>query len=369
MKESILTHLACPKKTKAKTCRNDLVLDEVFSYFKSTNKEIKEGYLKCSGCGSHFPIFFGIPVLTSDLAKYLRHNFYIILELSKTYGQVNRNLVADSLLLAKKARPKDKKELFEQTKKQYAKRVKAVFEYNYIINHYDNLLALAKPDEPMYDFLKRYQHKSPHLVLKEFLKSHSNTKESLALEIGCSVGGFLNQLSQKARFVFGLDNSFEHLFFTSCLLKHLPVRINQYKVIVEANIKKERPLNVKIIDNLMLIAGLGDNLPFRDFSLSIVSSCNLIDIIDNPEGLLKEKMRVLNKKGLLLSSDPYQFLGENRKRLKIKKGQTPWQRIQEILSPKIKILEERDHIPWITRDYQRHYTVYYNHSFCGRKIV
>ena len=366
MKENILTYLACPKK--AKTCRNDLVLDEVFSYFKSSTKEVKEGYLKCRACGSRFPIFFGIPVLTSNLSKWLRNNFYIVLELSKRHGQINRNLLADSLLLAKKARPKDKKELFDQTKKQYAERARAIFENSYIINHYDNLLALAKPDEPLYDFLKRYQDKTPHLVLKEFLSTYSNTKESLALEIGCGVGGFLKYLSQHARFVFGLDNSFEHLFFASCILKRLPVKINQYKVVVEADIKRRRPLNVGTVENLTLIAGRGDNLPFRDSSLCIVSSCNLIDVIDNPAGLLKEKIKVLKKKGLLLSSDPYQFLGENKKKVKIKKGRTPWQEIQGILRPKIKILEERDNIPWITRGYQRNYTVYYNHSFCGMKV-
>lgn len=368
MKENILSYLACPKKIKTKTCRSELVLDEVFSFFKSSAEEIKEGYLKCRTCGSRFPIFFGIPVLTSNLSEYLRDNFYIILELSKRYGQVNRNLVADSLLLAKKAKPKDKKELFDQTKKQYAERVRALFENNYIISHYDNFLTLAKRDEPLYDFLNEYQDKTPHLVLEEFLKSYSNTKDSLALEIGCGVGGFLKYLSQHARFVFGLDSSFEHLFFTSCLLKHLPVRINQYRVIIEADIERRRALKAATVNNLTLIAGRGDNLPFRDFSLSIVSSCNLIDIIDNPQGLLREKIRILKKKGLLLSSDPYQFLGENKKKLKIKKGQTPWQRIQEILTPKIKILEERDNIPWITRGYQRQYTVYYNHSFCGRKI-
>ena len=368
MNENILKYLACPKKIKAKTCHNELVLDEVFSYFKSSTKEIKEGYLKCKACRSRFPIFFGIPVLISDMPKYLRDNFYIILELSKRYGQINRNLAADSLLLAKQAKPKDKKELFGQTKRQYARRVKAIFENNYIINHYDSFLALARTDEPMYDFLKRFQDKSPHLVLEEFLKSYSNTKDSLALEVGCSIGGFLLSLAQHSTFVFGLDNSFEQLFFTSCLLKHLPLRINQYKVVIEADIKKKRSLNVNTVENLALIAGEGDVLPFRDFSVSVVSSCNLLDIIDNPQGLLKEKIRVLKKRGLLLSSDPYQFLSGNKKKLKVKKGQTPWKRIQEILRPRIKILEERDYVPWITRGYQRQYTVYYNHSFCGRKV-
>lgn len=159
MKENILTYLACPNKIKAKACHNELVLDEVFSFFKSSTEEIKEGYIKCKACGIRFPIFFGIPILISDMPGYLRNNFYLILQLSKRYGQINRNLVADSLLLTKKAKPKDKKELFAQTKKQYARRVKAIFENNYIINHYDNLAALAKPDEPLYDFLNEFKIK------------------------------------------------------------------------------------------------------------------------------------------------------------------------------------------------------------------
>jgi len=360
MKENILTYLVCPKKIKTKICCNELVLDEVFNFSKSNTKEVREGYLKCKSCNSRFPVFFGIPVLISNLPGYL--------QLAKKYGQINRNLVADSLLLAKQAKPKAKKELFGQTKKQYASQVRALLENNYIINHYDNFLALAKPDEPLDGFLRKYQHNSPHLVLEEFLKSYLNTKDSLALDVGCNIGGFLISLSQNARLVFGLDNSFEHLFFASCLLKRFPKRINYYQVLLEADIKKKRPLDVKTVDNLTLIAGEGDNLPFRNSSLSIVSSCNLIDIIDNPIGLLREKIRVLKKKGLLLSSDPYQFLGENKKKLKVKKGQTPWQRIKEILRPKIKILEERDNTPWVTRGYQRNYSIYYNHSFCGRKL-
>lgn len=368
MKEDILGYLACPNKIKAKTCGNKLIIDEVFSYFRSSSREIKEGYLRCKACNARFPVFFGIPVLTSALPKYLRENFYVILQLSKKYGQLDKRLIADSLSLAEQARPKDKKELFEQTKRQYLRRIKAAFESNYIISHYDNFLVLAKPGEPLYDFLSYWQDKTPHRVLEEFLNSHSNSRVPLALEIGCNVGGFLFSLSQKARFVFGLDNSFEHLFFASCLLKHLPAKIKQYKVVIEAGIKKQRQLNVNTIDNLTLIAAGGDNLPFKSSSMSIVSSCNLIDVIDNPQGLLKEKIRVLKKNGLILSSDPYQFLNGNKKKLGIKKGQTPWQKIQQILKPGIKILAERDNIPWVTYGYKRNYTVYYNHCFCGSKV-
>lgn len=367
METKILSYFSCPRKIKKKTCHNELVLDEVFSFFKSGTKELKEGYLKCKACGSRFPIFFGIPVLVSNVAKYLRDNFYVALELSKEYGKINKGLVADSLLLAKQAKPKDKKELFEHTKAQYAMITEAIFENSYLINYYDSFVRLAKSNEPLYDFLNKYKDKNPHLALDKFLSSYSKNKGALALEIGCNAGGFLRQLSKNANFAFGLDSSFAHLFFASCLLKGIPKRISQYRVIVEADIKRKRTLKVNTVNNLALVVGEADNLPFKDSLFSIVSSCNMIDIVDNPIGLLKEKIRVLKKNGLLLSSDPYQFLSGNKKELKIKKGQTPWQRIEEILKPKIKILEEQDNIPWITRSYQRNYSIYYNHSFCGRK--
>jgi SAM-dependent methyltransferase/uncharacterized protein YbaR (Trm112 family) len=368
MKENVVSYFACPNRVGAGACRNELALEAVFSFFKSEKKEIKEGYLKCKACGMRFPVFFGIPVLIADLAGYLRANFYIILELSKRYGRLNKGLVADALLTVKKAKPKDKSELFVYTKKQYAQILKAACENKYIISHYDNIAALAKPDEPLYDFLNRYENETPHRALEDFLKAYTYNNDALTLEVGCNVGGFLSALSNKSRFVFGLDNSFVHLFFASCLLRHLPKRIKYYKVIIEGGIKKKRTLDVRMTDNLTLIAGRGDNLPFKNSSLSIASSCNLIDIIDNPLGLLEEKIRVLKKRGLLFSSDPYEFLGENKKMLKLKRNQTPWQRIQEVLRPRIKILEERHFVPWITRGYQRSYSIYYNHSFCGRKM-
>lgn len=365
MKEDVSAILVCPKKRGADTCRGRLFLEEVFSYSKG---EVKEGYLRCKACSSHFPIFFGIPVIVSDVPKYLRENFCIILELSRRYGEINKNLIVDSLALVKRTMPRGRKELFSQPRREYARRVRNIIEDDYILSHYESPFSLAVPEEPLYSFLARYSHITPHIILEKFLKSYSNSGGGIAAEVGCGAGGFLKGLAHHSRIVFGIDNSFEKLFLASSILKHMPVRISQYRVIMEASIRKKREIDVGPVTNLELIVGMGDNLPFRDSSLYITSSCNLVDVIDNPVGLFMEKIRVLKKGGLLLCSDPYQFLGENRKKLKIKRGQPPWERLREVLRPKVKILEERDYVPWITRRYKRHYSIYYSHSFCGKKV-
>ncbi|MBN3038787.1 MAG: methyltransferase domain-containing protein [Candidatus Omnitrophica bacterium] len=367
MDKNVIKYLACPKKLSKGTCRGELALDEVFSFHKSNTDEIEQGYIKCRRCGASFPIFFAIPVLISDLGEYLKSNLSIILELSRKYGRLDKDLIADSLLSIKRAKRQNQEALFTRPKNEYKNRINTVFESHYITSHYDDLLSLARRQEPLYDFIDKYRLQTPHLMLKGFLKRYAKNGRSLALEVGCNVGGFLPYLSEYAEHVFGLDNSFGHLFFASCLLKHIPIRIKDYNAIGESGIKKKRPLKKQRLKNLTLIAADGSNLPFRGRSLSIALSCNLIDAIDNPKNMLKEKMRVLKKGGLLLSSDPYQFLGEHKRRLNLEKGQSPWQNIKKILKPKVKIIEARDNTPWITRSYKRSYSIYYNHSFCARK--
>jgi len=263
---------------------------------------------------------------------------------------------------------KNKKTSFGLTKKQCINIIKSTLNDGYIIKSYGNLLNLIKADHLLYNFLNKYKDISPDRVLEEFMKSYLDANNGLVLEVGCGFGGFLNKLSQKAKFVFGLDVSFLHLFYASCILKRLPVPIKKHGIRIVGDITKKRSIKVEPVDNLALIVGLGDNLPLKDSTLSIASSCNTLDIINNPIGLLKEKIRVLKNKGLLLCSDPHGFSSESWKNLRVKENQSVWERVQEILNPSVKILEERDNIPWVLYYHDRVNTIHRNHCFCGIKI-
>ncbi|MCH6570802.1 MAG: hypothetical protein IH794_11910, partial [Acidobacteria bacterium] len=98
-----------------------------------------------------------------------------------------------------------------------------------------------------------------------------------------------------------------------------------------------------------------------------VSSCNVVDIVAQPMKLVDEKVRVLKKGGLLLLSDPYEFHGARFKRLKTRSRQSPLRVIKQRMENQIRIVQEEDHIPWITQNYNRSYMIYYNHCLAGIK--
>jgi len=364
----MLTFLVCPHKTGAHACRRKLVLENVFSYFNKSAKGIKEGYLKCTGCGTRYPIFFGIPILVDNFCEYLRSNLPIIMELSKKYEQINRKLIADSIfLILEQVPPKERKKLFHISKKQAQIILRKTLNSPYLVNYYGDVSSFFHTDHPLYELVNKYKDIVPYRVLEKFMGLHQTIKNDLALEIGCNLGGNLKHLSENAKFIFGLDVSFLDLFYASCMLRHVPVKIDRYGVNIHKNTSKRMTIVLEPINNLMLIAGKGDNLPFAEESLAIILSCNVFDIIGNPVGLVKEKIRVLKKGGLLLSSDPHAFSSDGWRKFKIKKDQTIWERTQQILSPRIKILEERDNIPWLIRNYDNMATVYLSHCFCGIK--
>lgn len=353
MQKNILAFLACPHQEKKEVCRGKLFL--------------VENYLVCRKCQRRYPIFFGIPLLVNNLADYLRENLPVILALAKKYKlTMDPSLLGDALLLVKQKQTENKsKELFSQTKKQAEERIKNLNQNPYFLSHYGNFNDFIDPDHPLANWLKKQP--KPHSILADFLKKYAPKKVDYALEIGSNVGGFLPTLAKHAKNIVVVENSFEQLFVLSCLFKHWPTKINSYEIKIEGYIKKSGRLKLAKIENLILIAASGGNLPFEKSFFDLAVSCNVLDIIDEPLFFLEEQMRILKKNGLLLSSDPYQFLGDNRAKLKLGKNQKPWERIKKILITKMKILEELDNTPWIMRLYQRAFTIYSNHSFCAKK--
>lgn len=190
MKEEIIKYFICPHQEKSKICREELVLDEVFDYFKSGGlNEIKEGYLKCKSCGSRFPIFFGIPVLVSNMTDFLRWNISHLKVLSQTHGQINKKMIEDAMLLLLKKTPKKEwSRLFHITPNTSSKMINGPKDC-YFVNHYDSLLTLVGADHPLYGSVMKYCIMSPYSVLSEFLKSYLCINNSAMLEIGCHAGG------------------------------------------------------------------------------------------------------------------------------------------------------------------------------------
>lgn len=369
MRESLISKISCPKISKKILCRGSLKIISA-GYFKNRQDEIAEGLMKCQKCGQSYPVLAGIPIILDDLGTYLRHNYHFIKGASRAHGffevEMDRFFFLEMM-----AAYKDKKEKLRPAQTRYNKRTLREADRglaSYLINHYDKLENIVGPNEPFYEFITKSYHPTPHEVLENFLLKHLNGKKVQdSLDIGCNVGGMSAKLSDLSKDVFSMDISFYNLLTASGIVKGLPERVASYRLLDEPNRFKKREIKRSPRENVEFILASGTNLPFKENEMDVVLSSNVIDIIDNPKRLLEEKMRVAKIGGLVLSSDPYQFfkgLRDDSKRIDKDK---PKARILKILKSKMKILDERENTVWLSRNYNRSYMLYFNHSFCARK--
>lgn len=184
-----------------------------------------------------------------------------------------------------------------------------------------------------------------------------------------SCRGGLRFLSPYSKFVFGLDISFLELFYASCILKHLPRRMENYSLTIIGSIVKKRRIQVEECKNITLVVGRAENIPLKESCLSVVVSNNVFDLLEDPIASIEESERVLSKDGLFLFSSCYGGLSARAwKNMRIKRNQTVWERIKEVIDYKMKVLEVRDNIPWLVRNHERSINIYNNYCFCAKKL-
>jgi len=369
MKRESARMLVCPGRKEARSCRGALQVEKVITYWDKDPRESLEAILRCDGCDSTYPVVCGIPILMDKLPQYLRRNYYFIVGCCRAQGSLSDEMQAALLNYVLLDLKSGEEELFP-TARRYTRESQLGFLTDigpYLCNHYDDLGSLAKPSNPLYELLKGYSTRNPHTVLEGLADRYSNGGQGLALDIGCHVGGFTALQAQRSRFVYGVDVSFEKLLLASQILKGRPKGLDRYRLYQEGKRYHWRRLHVPRCQNVEFVVAKGGNLPFKASSVDTVSSCNVVDIVQQPMKLVDEKVRVLKKGGLLLLSDPYEFYGVRFKRLETRSRKSPLRLIKQRMASQIRIVQEEDDVLWITQEYNRSYTIYYNHCLAGIK--
>ena len=369
MKQEALRLLVCPRKEGIRPCHGTLQIERAMSDWDEDPQESLEAILRCDRCKTTYPVVCGIPILMDELPQYLRRNYHFIVGHSRALGGLSDEMQTALLNYVLLDLKSEKEELFP-TSRRYTRESRLGFLTGigpYLCNHYDDLGSLAKPSDPLYELLKAYSTRNPHAVLEGFATRYHNGGRGLALDIGCHVGGFTASLAQRSRFVYGLDVSFENLLLASQILKGRPKGLDRYRLYQEGKRYHWRRLNVPRCQNVEFAVATGENLPFKSTTVDTVSSCNVVDIVQEPMKLVDEKLRVLTSGGLLLLSDPYEFNGVTFKRLKTGSRKSPLEVIKQRIESQIRIVQEEDQVPWITQNYNRNHTVYYNHCLAGVK--
>ncbi|HRH26887.1 MAG TPA: methyltransferase domain-containing protein [Parcubacteria group bacterium] len=102
------------------------------------------------------------------------------------------------------------------------------------------------------------------------------------LDLGSGKGSFLIQCAQNGVFAKGIELN---------------------KGYIETSIKRASDAGV-VID---VVQGVGESLPFNDSEFNFVNLCEVIEHVENPNKVLKEVHRVLEKEGLVYISVPNRF--------------------------------------------------------------
>ncbi len=368
MRLESLEGLVCPSRNP-RPCHGTLSLHKVLVLWEKDRKDLLEGVLACSRCPAQYPVLCGIAILHEDVPKYLRRNYPFIVGLCRSLGALSDPMRLELVNLALLDLKDPEEELFPNagTYTRRAARQSRDGAGSYLLNHYGDPAALASPREPLYELLKGRAARPPHAVLADFLARHGNGSRGKALEVGCHVGGLTAAQARRFAFAYGVDLSFENLLLAGRILMARPQGMKHYRLHREGGRAARRRLAVEPCANVEFFLAAGASLPFRAESFDAVSSCNVIDIVPEPLKLLDEKTRVLKKGGLFLLADPYEFYGEKWKRLETDKRKTPLEIVKERLKARLSIIAEEDHVPWVSRAYQRGYMVYYSHCLAAIK--
>ncbi len=369
MYSEALQVLACPRRVETRPCHGALRIEKSLTRWDQDPRDILEAILRCERCQSRYPIVCGIPILHYDTCKYLRKNYYFLVRSCQALACLSEAMQTELMNLVLLDLKSAHEELFppqprytHETVLEFLTRVGP-----YLCNHYDDLASVVKPHDPLYTFLRRYSVRNPHTILENFAIRHRGGQGSLALDIGCHVGGFVAKQAQRCRFAYGVDISFETLLLASQILRRRPTGMSRYRLYREGKRYEWRTLHATHCRNVEFVVASGSSLPFRPGTFDIVSSCNVVDIILEPLNLLDEKFRVLKTGGLLLTSDPYEFYGVGMNRLKTQSRKSALAIIKDRIATESEIVEEDDYVPWITHNYTRHYMIYYNHCLAAIK--
>ncbi|WP_455221858.1 methyltransferase domain-containing protein [Kaarinaea lacus] len=321
---------------------------------------IVDGNLICTNphCGIEYPIIDGIPVIVSNLRKYLNDNFYH-LTVRDDLSALTESILGD------------------------ASGPGAAFNS---IRHYLSTYAWDHyGDKAPADEFPKQQIKPGSAVscLNAGLSLLDKKPQSPMLDIGCATGRSTFELAAKYNgLALGIDLNFsllrtaQHVLQTGTItfpLKSVGIVFERHHYIVELD-------NNQLVDFWACDAL---SLPFMDESFQFVSALNVLDTVNAPVNFLKGISQSLTEGGNTVLATPYDWsppvpvqnwLGGHSQR-GTEKGMSE-NLLRKLLTQdedkdaigKLKLIGEIEHHPWHVRIHNRRTASYDTHIIaCGKK--
>ena len=190
----------------------------------------------------------------------------------------------------------------------------------------------------------------------------------LGLDMGCSVGGLTLRLAGFCGRAIGVDLSFEKIITARRTLLREPCGPTALRIYREGISYDSEPLPDFSVGNVEFVVATGSDVPLDSASAGVITSCNLIDIVNDPFEVLAEKARILAADGVLAISTPYlDHAAAVTQHLEAGTGD-PRKAVLDHL-PGFEVIEERAKVPWLLRASDRHYDLYLDHCFAARRAA
>jgi len=258
---------------------SDLLLGQVVH---EKADHIVEGILHCSNasCQREFPIVDGIPLIVSDLRRYVSDNI-LALSARRDLSELTDSILGDC------CGPGSTLDVARQHLSSYA------------WDHYADLDPEEVAAEPRPGSMLQ--------VLAAGLEFTNQSPPGPILDMGCSVGRGTFSLAQRTDdLVLGIDLNFPMLRLAAEVLRTGQVRYPRRRVGVVYD-RREFPVEFDGADRVDFWACDAGTLPFSEHQFSTASCLNLLDCMPTPAQLLDELGRVLQNGGRAILACPYDW--------------------------------------------------------------
>jgi SAM-dependent methyltransferase/ribosomal protein S18 acetylase RimI-like enzyme/uncharacterized protein YbaR (Trm112 family) len=263
--------LVCPYCVKQYRDNNNINLRLINERIEGG--DIKDGGLLCNNCSRSYPIIEGVIVFPTHQGAAKYDQAAVV----QNYIQTQyRDILRSNKDLSEKLKENDATGFFLE-------------------------LSTGQLSSPMSNY---------YLELIELLGDRI-TPESLALDLGCSVGRLSRYLAHKANLVIGVDPSFAQIKIARELLLtgYAAINLGQFKV-SGSGIKGEEVL-VKLEDeyqsNVDFIVADAALLPFRYGAFDVICSSSVIERVPDAEDFIKNIERISHDGTTLLITSPFDW--------------------------------------------------------------
>jgi SAM-dependent methyltransferase len=243
---------------------------------------------------------------------------------------------------------------------------------SYLHAHYDSqntLLERLPETHPLAVFLRDYRKNDLYAVLLNMLAPHLQP-DGMAIDIGCHVGRLTRDLAALGQHIIGVDISFKAVFLARQAVRGWPHALDEYEYFRDGLVREIRPLCLPPLENAEVLVASALSLPFRPEAFDLAVSANVVDIVPDPIAVLREMRFVLREQGWMALSTPYHSgaVQAAERWLGAESRMGASQALRWRIGHHFEIVEERDNIPWVLGENERHFQIYLNHCMVGRKL-